>query len=136
MEESLVDGRRGVLKSTESSFKAMQKILASSRSGIDTSADVAWLNWLKCQGLHEVPDGEVVDPGKQQGETASLGEGGGEAALRKLTKEDLVFARTKRRTFFPGIKMACPGQSDRVKVKCSTAGPFLIQFSGDFLQDR
>ena len=136
MDESLGDGRSGFLKSLESSFKDMQNMLASSTSGIDTSADVAWVNWLKCQGLHEVLDGEVVDLGKEQGETASVGKGGGEAALRKLTKEDLVFARTKRRTFFPGIKVACPGQSDRVKVKCSKAGPFLTQFLGDFLQDR
>ena len=129
------DGRSGILKSLELSFKDMQNMLASSRSGIDTSAD-AWVNWLKCQGLHEVHDGEVVDPGKQPGETASVGEGGGEVALRNLKKEDLVFARTKRRIFFPGIKVACPGQSDRVKVKCSKAGPFLTQLLGDFLQDR
>ena len=38
------DGRSGILKSLELSFKDMQNMLASSRSGIDTSADVAWVN--------------------------------------------------------------------------------------------
>ena len=121
MEESEGEERSLVLKSLESKFKALQHMLTSKRSMDECSADDAWSGWLKCQGLIQIPDGGVVE--EQPGSVREQDDMSVEAASRRFSKEDLVFARTKRRTFFPGIKVACPGQSDRVKVKmkCSSA---------------
>ena len=115
MDESVGEERSLDLKSLESKFKALHHKLASRRNKDDCSADDAWSGWLKCQGLLQVPDAGVVE--EQVGSVGEQADMSVEPASRSLSKEDLVFARKKRRTFFPGIKVACPGQSDRVKVK-------------------
>ena len=86
-----------------------------SRRGGEYSAEESWNGWIKCQDLfngsaQNVEAGETVE-GPEEGAGLS-----GDAVSRPISETDLVFAKTKKRTFFPAFKAPGTGHVDRVKV--------------------
>ena len=110
-----VEGNRGqVLADAELRFKQLQSHIVSRRGG-EYSAEESWNGWIKCQDLfngsaQNVEAGETVE-GPEEGAGLS-----GDAVSRPISETDLVFAKTKKRTFFPAFKAPGTGHVDRVKV--------------------
>ena len=117
------------LASLEAGFKALQNEF-DRINGLDSSAENAWSAWTRNQNFFKGLSGEeVVVNGR--GDDVE-----GQAEMTNMRMEDLVFAKTKRRTFFPAMKLVSPGPSDRVKVKSEhTLFVYIAPFSGDILQD-
>ena len=69
-----------------------------------------WENWLLDQGLQGEGGEEEVEP--VRGDLA-------EQVGVEVSKEDLGFAKTRGRSFFPAVKHPLPGCLDRIKVSVS-----------------